>query len=469
MRLPGPAAKSTMRVCMAAACIALSWPCFARTARVQAQEPPPITEAKRLRDAHQFAAAARALDVYLADNPADAGVHWMKAQLLYWAGSYTEARSAYERALDITPRDDVLRIDYARFLVATAQLQRARSVLQDVRDPARATDASALNQQILHATSPWARFTADGLSDNQPLRAGAIDLEFGLYPATTTTLSAHVAVRTFSSDSLSIDGPPVLDADVRTSFSPERSPLSLRGELGIEQMRVETAGPGRSGGARATRTARITTGRVSLSARIARETALRGEFSRDGYHATLASLDTLFAVRTIEVALDRAASLRVAGLAAYRNETFGDGNHVQTLYVWALVPVVAHARLGLSAAHQDAAGSTWNGIRYSPYYTPENLTETSGLAELRFGKGPSSVQVNGSYAIYAHEDAPVPNAIGGANTPTFQPRTYSPWSLAAQAATALGRKSSISLRAEHQHTAFYDVTRASITVLWLAR
>ncbi len=100
-----------------------------------AQQPPAIAEAARLRDTHQFASAARALDPYLRNNPADAGTHWFQAQLLYWAGSHDAAKNAYERAIALTPADDALRIDYARFLVATGRITRAREILDGVAQP----------------------------------------------------------------------------------------------------------------------------------------------------------------------------------------------------------------------------------------------------------------------------------------------------------------------------------------------
>jgi predicted Zn-dependent protease len=96
---------------------------------VHAQQPAAIREATRLREAHQYAAAARALDTYLRENPGDAGTHWFQAQLQYWAGNHAAAQQSYERALALMPSDDALRIDYAQCLVATGRSTRARNVL----------------------------------------------------------------------------------------------------------------------------------------------------------------------------------------------------------------------------------------------------------------------------------------------------------------------------------------------------
>ncbi|MEO5509432.1 MAG: tetratricopeptide repeat protein [Longimicrobiales bacterium] len=401
------------------AAIVLTLMCSAVT-RAAAQEPTQIAAARRMRDAGQYASAIRQLDEYLTQHPSDAGVHWLRAQILYQLGDYARARSAYARALEITPNDAILRADIVRF-----------------------------NADVAHATSPWVRALAGATGDDQPIRTGSLDVEAGFFAAPSAVVKLTGRLDRYASDSTAT-APTVVAGGAGVSWSPAGTPITLSGGAAVEG--------GNAGGA-------TLTGHAIAAFRVASQTAVRASVERSTYHGTLASLDTAIAVRGIELALDRSGASGFGGLVAVRSDRYPDGTEIRSAYVWVLAPVTAGVRLGLASAHQDANDSRWNGKRFDPYYTPENVTSHSALGELRFGRV-TALQINGSYGFSAHEDAPVQ---GRGQSQQFVTRSFKPWTAAASASIPRGTRMTLYLRAAHERTSFYDVSRASVAVMWLAR
>src|ERR1043165_6171871 len=109
-------------------------------ASAMAQTPAPvdtIAEARRLRDASDFAGAAALMRPYVASHPDDPGSARFAALMAYWAKDRRTADSIYASALAAHPTDAELRLEYAQFLVETGSRARASDVLA----PFEATDS----------------------------------------------------------------------------------------------------------------------------------------------------------------------------------------------------------------------------------------------------------------------------------------------------------------------------------------
>jgi cytochrome c-type biogenesis protein CcmH/NrfG len=95
----------------------------------QAPTPDPLTQAQRLRDAGDFAAAAELLRAQLTREPDNGDVARLLAQALYWLQDLSGARAVYETALARHPEDTTLRLQYGRMLAETGERARARELV----------------------------------------------------------------------------------------------------------------------------------------------------------------------------------------------------------------------------------------------------------------------------------------------------------------------------------------------------
>jgi hypothetical protein len=225
--------------------------------------------------------------------------------------------------------------------------------------------------------------------------------------------------------------------------------------------------------------------------------SVRGRVRRERYTATVASLDTLVLVNTMELALDRADAPGWAGEVVARRQTFGDGNAVATAYAWLLAPLSRSAshslRAGYAAAWQDAAETRWRRDpaaaagggpqlpgRYDPYYTPRDVVTHSVLLNGALAAGRGWFMVDGSVGFHAREAAPVliaGSAPGGhAVVPTgpdagpawihHYQRSFTPWRGALSLVTPADERTTLTASVEYGRTAYY---RAGQVRLALAR
>src|SRR6266566_9167391 len=88
-----------------------------------------LVEAQRLRDAGDFAAAAKLLRVQIAQKPDDGEAARLLAQTLYWLKDIAGAHAIYDTAILRHPEDTTLRLQYARMLAETGEKARARELL----------------------------------------------------------------------------------------------------------------------------------------------------------------------------------------------------------------------------------------------------------------------------------------------------------------------------------------------------
>ena len=104
-----------------------------------------LTQAQRLRDAGDLAAAARILRTQLAQQPDNGDVARLLAQTLYWLKDIEGATAVYDAALARHPQDTTLRLQYGRMLAETGQRARARDLVTPLQGiPATQAEASAL-------------------------------------------------------------------------------------------------------------------------------------------------------------------------------------------------------------------------------------------------------------------------------------------------------------------------------------
>jgi hypothetical protein len=470
-----------------------------------------LAEARRLRDASDFAAAAALLRPYADAHPDDAGSVRFAALMAYWAKDRVAADSIYARALTGHSNDGALRLEYARFLLETsggdraravvapmlatdsasyapAQIARARTLLGTAdywsgdltaarREFATAlsldtsvTDARRQLTEIETAAAAWIRIGSAFWNDDQPLRHASFDAEAGWYPNPLTPLVIRAVSTVFDGDPRAES---VSSADASLTTYVPAAHLDLGVGAGVLQRSFADASDW--------------TARAALGVRLPHTIILQTRFERAPYTHTLRSLAQAVMVRSLEGGVRWGAPRGWLGEVLARREDYPDDNSVSTAYAWLLAPLVrrtaATVQAGYSFTAQSAeesrfsprwdvnvppgqAAATVPG-EYDPYYTPRNLRAHSALvaASVRPG-GRWTLSADGRYALSARDEAPVLVAVPAPPNVTvtrgFYERTFTPWNARGSIEVAATESMRIGLMAEHGRGAYYSFTSARI-------
>ncbi|MDX1623126.1 MAG: tetratricopeptide repeat protein [Gemmatimonadota bacterium] len=439
-------------------------------ATAAAQEVPAVAEARRLRDAGELEAAAARLRAHLGRSPGDVDARWLYAQTLYWTGDVEGARAEYLEALERRPGDTSLRLDVAGFLADTGRPREAARVLEPLAalggrlPPGVARQVEDLRIRIAKATAPWVAARPAAWSDDQPLDYHGVELEAGFHPARGVSAALVVEPGRYESNDVQVRQAEIVEVGGEIAIRRPEAPIEaeLSGGASV-RTDVEDADP---------------VGRAAAAVRLPREVRLTAEARRWRYLLTARSLDADLMVDTWEVALDRSAAPGWAGQAGARVDRFPDDNEIASAWAWILAPIVrrgeASLRLGYAFQFQDAEESRFTSIGvYDPYYTPEELVAHSIVAAVSGALAPGvTLAVDGAVALHAEELAPSPSVPGPADdsllvppddvvTVVFAERDFTPWRARARLDADLSPAVSLRLEAEHESSAFFEITRGT--------
>lgn len=469
----------------------------------QPDQPSAVVEASRLRDAGKFAEAIDILRRHRALNPEDGDAIRMLAETLYWNKDIRGARSLYDSALVLHPADTALRLQYSRTLMETGSSVRAKEVLgplvagsppdpraialegtmaywdgdftsarryfeQALAADTMLHDARRQLDEIRWLSATWIRTAAIGSSDDQPVKSigGEIESGYHLNPLWTVIAKARTGFHTedtFTNPNASSTELTTFAGTIGISGYVPSSHMNIVAQAGLFNRSVPSK--------------LDWSGKADVGIKLGSFVHAGARVERSPYLYTEASLRTHVITNTFGASLD-ADRKGWIGRAAYELERFPDDNSVNTVYAWAMAPIVRSAgamvQAGYSAAYQDA-----NEVRfiqnsadlkghYEPYYTPQNTLIHSVIgAFTEQGQNGFVARLGGSYGFIATEDAPVfgiaPN--GSPLLGTFN-RKFHPWTARASIEKTLTSQSVLSARVEHSKTAFYHVTNAAIELTW---
>jgi len=490
---------------------------FLAATALGAQSPAPadtIADARRLRDAGEYAAAAALLSPYVAAHPDDPGTARMAALMAYWSKDIAAARATYEDALAGHPGDADLRVEFGRFLIDLGEASRARAVIRPLAESGSrdlpttrqavtmmgtleywrgdfprarrlsieslrldSTDATARRQlqEIELASAAWVRVGGSGWHDDQPMNRATVEAEAGWFGSPITPFSVRVGSMHFSHDGVS-ENVSRAEATIATFLPGPRLDVSLAGGV-----LTRTFGEPSDW-----------TGRGSLGFRFPGHVVLEGSFERAPYLNTTASLGTTVMMQTLDATLRWRSPSGWMGDATARRDAFEDDNAVATGYVWVLAPVLRRSggqlQVGYSFAAQGAehnrfvprdedldfppgqAPATVPGV-YDPYHTPRNLRVHSALMGVTVRPGARwSLTANASYGVHARDDAPVLSIV--ASTPnvevvrTYYVRDFTPWNLRGALEGSATESVRVALTAEHGTGPYYAFTTAGLRVTY---
>ena len=487
---------------------------------VSAQTSPPhdtLAEARRLRDAGEYAAAAALVRPYSEAHPDDPGSARFAALMAYWAKDVRSADSIYSAALVRHPGDHELRLEYGQLLVETGSGSRARTVLAPFAvttdsattippatlargralagtlaywsgdfvearrqfvealrlDPSHA-EARRQLREIELAAATWLRVGAGGWDDDQPLQRFAANAEGGWFANPLTPLTLRAQATQFDTDGVQ-ESVALVDGSIATYLPKARVEFSLG--AGLVQ---RTFGD-----------ATDWTGRATLGIRLHPTTLLQGSAQRVPYVNTTASLSTPIMTESVDGLLRWRRQGWIAEAVA-RKEVYPDDNDITTGYVWFLAPLVRRARgvlqAGYSFTAQSAASNRFvprdesivfppgqppSSIpgEYDPYYTPRNLRVHAGLASARLTPNERwTLTIDATVPLSARDDAPllvvVPSPPGVEIQRTYYDRHFSPWDVRGGFDLAVTEAVHLALSVERGERAYYEFSSLNLSATY---
>jgi Tfp pilus assembly protein PilF len=485
------------------------------SAQIAAARVDTIGEARRLRDANDFAGAAALMRAYVESHPEDSGAARFAALMAYWSKDQAAASSVYARAIANHPGDADLRLEYGRFLVETGNASRARAILGPVvatdsvsfspqqiarartllgtadywrgdftkaRDEFRAAlaldssvaDARRLLLEIETAAAPWVRIDSDLWDDDQPLRYAGFNAEGGWFVTPLTPIDVRARSSLYDANSAS-EAMLAAEASV-TSYFPSAH-LDLVAGAGLVD---------RSFGESLDWTARI-----ALGVRLPGTVMLQARYARSPYTSTVRSLDQGIMVHTLEANARWGKARSWNGEVGARHEIYPDSNSVSSGFGWILAPLASgetgtlHVGYGFTAQSADESRFLPQGnitVRpgdpptmvpgeYNPYYTPNNIRVHSALANASVQASRRlRIEAGGRYAINAQEDAPVLYAVASPPSVTvertFYDRSFKPWSARGSIDWNATHAVRVTLSGEHGREAYYQFTTAHVALTY---
>ena len=476
-----------------------------------------LAEARRLRDARDYAGAAALLRPYVESHPESPNAARFAALMAYWSKQPALAESLYAKAFEAGPADIDLRLEYGRFLLETGSSHRAREVVSPIlsEDSLRATatqtarahsllgtasywsgDFSAARRELRNAlaldssladarrqlreiesvAAAWVRIGSQLWDDDQPLQYASFEAEGGWFATPLASIGVRARSIQFDRDGATAS---MLAEEMSFSSYLPGAHLDIGGAGGAIQ---------RTFGASADWTARFT-----LGARLPRGVVLQAKGERVPYTNTARSLTTDVMVNTLEGGLRWGSTRGWMGEATVRRESFPDDNGVSTAFAWVLAPLsrreAAGLRVGYGFSAQSADESRFvprddiavipgqgQGRQdvlgeYNPYYTPRNLRVHSALVTARLHPNSRfTFDASGRIGLSARDEAPALSAVftppNVTVTRTFTERSFTPWNARGSIDVAATPAVRIAFGVERGQEAYYSFTAARVQLTY---
>ena len=369
----------------------------------------------------------------------------LHAQVLYWMNDFNAAVDRYEEAIHSFPAALPLQLDYARVLFALNKLNRCKQVLSGYlpKDSANAEanimaayidlwsgdilsaktrssyilqlypgnpESIYIRNQLAEFTAPYIQLRYSTLSDDQPLRGAVYHLEVGQYRSWLFNPSLIFKAYNYHAT----------DSAYQSGWLQAANKF----QLGIITSLLI------GGGIFQQSSRNYYTFNGSLSQKFVNHFTLQAGLEKRPYQYTIASLHRPLFETVSSFSLNYNKKDKWLARAAYERQHFDDGNNVNTLFGWIMIPVISTDNFSISSGYafsyanaaannfvpHKSLGEIMNGTPvdsqvpgvYDPYFTPRNQVIHSVIASanLKLGKA-VSFGSKISFGAFATADNPV--------------------------------------------------------------
>jgi len=351
---------------------------YIKTSTIKASYPEYINFhfGKILFDLSYLKDANKHLSLYLEKNPQDAETLLMLAKISYWQG-----KSSNEI------------------------LNKINAIL--INDPQHA-QAKELKEEILLSTAPELSLAGSYFEDSQPLQGNLLSANLRFYQNAWLQPSVQILSRYYQG------GEQVMMPSIsnKTYLSKSKTELELRAGAFTNSWSDDI----------------IPTWTVGLKQKTFKNIDFAAEVSRAPYLYTLASINENVVPTILSTSIGRETALGMTGKIMAQQWQFNDGNKVNSLSAWILIPVINQTFLtfnmgyAFTVADSDqnrfildetvdlpstvAFGQVLPGV-FNPYFTPQNQIVHAALGKIDLKISQKvSASINSNIGIYARIDNP---------------------------------------------------------------
>lgn len=463
-----------------------------------------IQNVRTLINEKQYLKAESLLSNYYPSHADDLETNWLYAQVLHWTNKNDFSEEKFQKAIELSPKNKAIQLDYARMLYECARFKKANVLLTKLKELDE-TKAEALLMEaniffwtgkvkqsqntineiqklypdtkitnelsttIAQATSPYLKTNFEYQSDNQPMKFFAEKIEIGQYHSWILSPKLEISNYNFTPSEQA------LTANISNKFYFYPIDLSATVAIGVYKNFSE-------------KTDWI--GGIDFNKKIIKNTTFKFGYNKKPYLGTLVSTTYNLTQNNVFGELEYENNKLFSVHAGYNNQFFSDKNTVQSFSSWIVSKPYKFSylkiQLGYGFSYSDAktnlytAKQTLNEVianfnlnesidgYYNPYFTPKNQVVNSALLLLNYKiSNKIDLSAKGNYGfsakcqnpfIYLNTDS-LGNIVfaNDSNKVSFNPFEVS-GTLTYSILTNFGVKATYT----HQETFFYNRNNANL-------
>ncbi len=457
---------------------------------------------------------ARSLEIikhYYKGHPDDLYTTWIYAQVAYQSHKYRLSAGLYEKAIRISPREKGLRLDYAKSLVNTGELNKAEEQLtvctnedRDNPEPwlylARIRywkgeymkslalldnlilnvpdymPAKTLRQQVQHDMAPWLGLEIPYTADDQPMKMITPELTGGWRRSNLLGMDVHLTVPFLTGDTTGFKS---VGFNLGNTFHFIKPNMNLYLNLGFFN--------------HTTLNSWHFTGEVKIEKALLKKMMLWVGLKRSPYLYTLSSLQLPLFENHLTIAASWNDPDRWNGQFSFEESTFSsDDNRVTAICGWVFAPAVKAGRFDFhfgygfnySTSRENnftndksineiiagwEQGTAITGI-YDPYFTPKDQQIHSLLGVVNFKAAKKlKLSLNLNAGLYATTMYPYLFLNGNATDSLFMEKSFVqkqflPYNITAGANWQMTRNLDLQATFIYNSTIYYTTKTIGLTI-----
>jgi tetratricopeptide (TPR) repeat protein len=470
-----------------------------------------LTQAQSLKDMGKTKESMKLLIVYYQNHPDDLYTNWIYAQTAFQAREFRLSKELYLKAIDLSPHDASLQLDFAKSLLSMGEIDKAAEYIQRCTetDPENPENwyylasidywqgenrvalalldnilvhvpnydpALQLKNEIILKRSPWLSLGGTYSRDDQPMDLLNPFLKGGWYRSNFLGPDIQLNIPVSFPDSGNFNG---IGFNAGNNFYFKKSNLKLYLNIGLfSHTSLQELG---------------WTTDLKLEKKMLKHISLRVEYQRKPYLMTLSSLKIPLFENDLSISMAWDDPGRWNGQISFLPSTFStDNNYIAAIGGWILAPNIKAGRFifqfGYGYAYSDSKEnrfvaekslneivSDWSdsttiaGI-YNPYFTPNDQQVHSILALINYNPAKKiNLSLNINAGIYGTTMYPYLFLDGESADSLFinrnyTRRTFHPFNISAGFTWQMTKRMDLSALFNYNSTIYYTTKSVGITI-----